>query len=100
MIAKAYIEQRSGGLYIASTRASLASVVYRFKEGASPEGILQSFPALETLENVYGAIAYYLANEPEVEAYLRSQEQAWEAFRSAADPPPPSIADGLSGAWR
>jgi hypothetical protein len=37
-----YVEQREGGFYIAGTRISLDSVVYPFKNGASPESILRS----------------------------------------------------------
>jgi len=41
----------------------------------SPETILQSFPSLASLENEYGAITYYLANQSELDQYLRAQEQ-------------------------
>ncbi len=60
--AKPYVEIRNGGYYVINTRVSLDSVVYQFQEGQPPENILRSFPALGTLENVYGAIAFYLAN--------------------------------------
>jgi uncharacterized protein (DUF433 family) len=87
-VAKEYIEKRSGGLYVAGTRVSLASVIFQFRQGALPETILQSFPSLASLENVYGAIAYYLANRPTVDEYLKEQEQKWEDFRNTADAPP------------
>jgi uncharacterized protein (DUF433 family) len=35
--------------------------------GASPETILQKFPALASLGTVYGAIAFYLDNQATVE---------------------------------
>lgn len=54
---------------IVGSRVSLDSIVYAFQRGASPESIQRSFPTL-TLEAVYGAIAYYLANQDEVDAYL------------------------------
>ena len=47
---KEYIEERGGGLYVAGTRVSLASVVLQFRQGAAPESILQNFPALASLE--------------------------------------------------
>ena len=68
-----YIEQRSGGFYVADTRVSLDSIVYSFKAGDSPETIRQSFPSL-TLGQVYGAIAFYLAHEQEVDANIREGE--------------------------
>ncbi len=86
-----YIEERSGGLYVAGTRVSLASVVLEFRQGAAPETILQDFPALVSLANVYGAIAYYLANQIKVAEYLEAQEANWEEFRKSADPLPPGL---------
>jgi uncharacterized protein (DUF433 family) len=98
-VAKEYIEERLGGLYVAGTRVSLASVIFQFQQGASPETILQNFPALSSLEVVYGAIAYCLANQPTVDEYLRAQEQSWEHFRNTADPPP-ALGERVEGTHR
>jgi uncharacterized protein (DUF433 family) len=68
-----YVEQRDSGYWIKGTRISLDSIVYAFKRGAAPETIRRSFPLL-TLEEVYGAITYYLAHETEVDDYLQSSE--------------------------
>jgi uncharacterized protein (DUF433 family) len=95
-VAKEYIEERSQGLYVAGTRVSLASVVIQFRQGASPETILQNFPSLVSLENVYGAVAYYLANQREVDQYLKVQELKWAEFRNTADPPP-SLGERVEG---
>jgi len=95
-VSKEYIEERSGGKYIAGTRVSLASVVAQFQQGASPETILQNFPALASLENVYGAIVHYLANQSAVDQYLRAEELKWEHFRNTADPPP-ALAERVEG---
>lgn len=70
-MAKDYVEEIEGAFRITGTRVSLDSVVYRFREGLSPESIAECFPAL-TLEQVYGAITYYLANQAAVEAYLQA----------------------------
>ena len=72
-----YIEERDGGLYVAGTRVSLDSVVIRFQQGASPEKIVQSFPALR-LSQVYGAIAYYLENEKTIGEYIAEGEREIE----------------------
>jgi uncharacterized protein (DUF433 family) len=93
---KQYIEKRSGGLYVAGTRVSLASVILQFRQGASPESILQDLPALASLENVYGAIAYYLGNQAAIEEYLKEQEQKWEVFGKSADPLPPSLGERIA----
>jgi uncharacterized protein (DUF433 family) len=74
-----YIDQRNGGFYVAGTRVSLDSIVYSFKAGDSPETIRQNFSSL-ALEQVYGAITFYLAHEKEVDANIREGEE--EAQRS------------------
>lgn len=72
-MSKEYVEHRDGGYWITGTRVSLDSVVLAFLRGASPESIAQAFPVLH-LEEVFGALAYYLANQPSVEAYLETLE--------------------------
>ena len=66
---------------------SLESIVLEFLRGVSAETIAgECFPTL-TLEQVYGAIAYYLANRPELDAYLKQANAEfnalWQAIRSA-----------------
>lgn len=75
-----YVEQRDGGYWIAGSRVSLDSIVYAFLRGASPEAIAHSFPLI-TLDVVYGAIAFYLAHQPELDAYLRQGESEFDALR-------------------
>jgi uncharacterized protein (DUF433 family) len=79
-MSESYIEQRDTGYWINGTRVSLDSVVFRWLEGLSPESITECFPAL-TLEQVYGAIAYYLSHRAEIDAYLKASEQGYESFR-------------------
>lgn len=75
--ASPYIEERDGALRIAGTRVSLASVVIGFREGESPQQIVQSYPTL-TLAQVYGAIAYYLENEEMISEYLSAVQGEFE----------------------
>jgi uncharacterized protein (DUF433 family) len=79
-MSKDYVEQRDGGYWIAGKRISLASVIYEFRNGAAPESIMRSFPLL-TLEEVYGAIAFYLSNQAEVDTYLAGREAEFEEQR-------------------
>jgi uncharacterized protein (DUF433 family) len=74
---------------IGDTRVSLDSVVYSWLQGDSPETIADNFPVL-TLEEVYGAVAFYLANQQMVDEYLRQAEvqaeklkQQWRDSNSA-----------------
>jgi uncharacterized protein (DUF433 family) len=83
MMAEGYIEKRGEGYYVRGTRVSLDSVVYAFLRGESPEGIADSFPAL-SLEQVYGAIAFYLAQREEIDAYLEAGEAEFERLREEA----------------
>src|SRR5947207_9586430 len=69
-----YVDERNGGYYVAGTRVSLDSLVYAFRGGESPETIQQQFPTL-SLEQVYGAIAFYLGHQVEVDANIREGEE-------------------------
>jgi uncharacterized protein (DUF433 family) len=82
-MSREYIERRNEGYYVAGTRVSLDSVVYQFRDGASPETILQRFPALGSLANVYGAIAFSLDEPRLVQEYLASQEEKWRSLAEA-----------------
>ncbi|MFB2919785.1 DUF433 domain-containing protein [Aerosakkonema funiforme] len=77
--AKVYVEYRSGGYWIAGERISLDSIVYAFRNGLPAESIVQSFPLLK-LEQVYGAIAFYLANRAEIDTYLLEEEAEFDAM--------------------
>ena len=70
----------AGVLRIIGTRVSLDSVIYAFKEGATPEEIVQQYPTLD-LADVYSVIAYYLQNRAEVEQYLEKNKVEIEELR-------------------
>ena len=93
-MAKEYIEQRDTNYYIAGTRISLDSIVYAFRQGESPETICQNFELLG-LEEVYGAIAYYLANQAEIDAYLVRQNEKWAGGKRNAEPLPANLREKL-----
>jgi uncharacterized protein (DUF433 family) len=91
---KEYIEQRDGNYYVAGTRISLDSIVHAFRRGESPETICQNFELLR-LEEVYGAIAYYLANQADIDVYLIRQSGKWAEGRRDADPLPVNLRERL-----
>jgi uncharacterized protein (DUF433 family) len=68
-----YVEYRDNVYRVAETRVALDSIIRRFWEGDAPEAIVQSFPVL-TLEQVYGAIAYYLRHQARIDTYLQQAE--------------------------
>ena len=94
-----YVENRDGGYYISGTRVSLDSVVYSFLRGESPEGIVESFPAL-SLEQAYGAIAFYLAHQPTIDAYLQTGRADFERLREEARSKHPALYAKLEAARR
>jgi uncharacterized protein (DUF433 family) len=92
-----YVEQRNGGYYVKGARVSLDSIVYSFKDGEPPETIRQNFPSL-TLEQVYGAIAFYLAYQTEVEANIREGEEELERSVPPLSQSRPDLYDRLQKA--
>ncbi|HEY1947487.1 MAG TPA: DUF433 domain-containing protein [Bryobacteraceae bacterium] len=68
-MANEYVEQSSGEFMLAGSRVTLASIITAWKEGLSAESIRDEFPVL-SLEQVYGAITYYLRNQVEIDSYL------------------------------
>src|SRR5215470_2452207 len=93
-MAKEYIEQRDGNYYVAGTRISLDSIVHGFRRGESPETICQNFELLR-LEEVYGAIAYYLANQTDIDAYLIRHDEKWVEGGRSAEPLPADLRERL-----
>lgn len=78
-----YVHKVGGAYRIIGSRVSLDSIVYAFLDGQSPESIAESFPTL-ALEQIYGAIAFYLSNRGEIDDYLRQGKEDFEASRKTA----------------
>ena len=96
---KQYVEQRDGGYWVAGRRVSLDSIVYAYLAGQTAESISQSFPVL-TMEEVYGAITFYLGNRAEIDAYLARTRQDYDAKRQAARQSDPMFYQKLADAAR
>jgi len=97
VLTKSYVEQRNEGYWVEETRISLDSVVYAFLNGESPENIAQNFPLL-SLEQVYGAITFYLANRETVDAYLEEGESDLLRLQSACREKSPRLYQKLKAA--
>lgn len=78
-----YVEKQEGVYRIRGTRVSLDSVVYAFLNGEPAESIARAFPVLN-LEQVYGAITYYLAHQAEIDEYLEQAREDFEKQRQAS----------------
>lgn len=79
-----YVQERGSGLYVGKSRVSLDSVLYAWREGLTPDAIQKDFPSLR-LADIYGAIAYYLDHQEEVDQYLRDTEELWRTQRAASE---------------
>jgi len=80
---KEYVTKVDGAYRVADTRVSLDSIVYLFREGMSVESMVESYSAL-TLEQVHGALAFYLANQREIDVYLANGERSAESLHQAS----------------
>ncbi|HEV3415454.1 MAG TPA: DUF433 domain-containing protein [Pirellulales bacterium] len=63
---------QDGVVHVGATRVTLDTVVAAFREGMTPEGIVEQYPSLG-LSDVYRVIGYYLSHADEVDAYLRDR---------------------------
>ena len=80
---KEYVNNSDGAYRVAGTRVSLDSLVYLFREGMPTESMVESYPDL-TLEQVHGALAFYLDNQKEIDVYLaKGQRVADEQHRQS-----------------
>lgn len=79
---------------VGETHVMLDSIVAAFQLGYSAETIRQQYPSL-SLEEVYGAITYYLSHADEVQAYLNRQENVWLQERDRIEAQPSAVVQRL-----
>jgi uncharacterized protein (DUF433 family) len=73
-----------GGLRVTGTRVLLERIVHAFEDGATPEGIAQSYDTVQ-LDDVYAVLTWYLRHKAEVEAYLHVRANAAEKIRQTIE---------------
>ena len=73
-------QDETGTVRVSGSRVTLDTVVAAFKKGATAEQIQDSFPSL-SLRQIYGAIAYYLDHQDDVEAYLNYRQADADVIR-------------------
>ncbi len=61
---------------LAGTRLSVLQVAVLYKEGLTPDQILEEYPHLD-LARIHAGIAYYLANRAAMDAELDAEAQAF-----------------------
>src|SRR5258708_33783375 len=77
LVHKVYVTKVEDAYRVAGSRVSLDSLVYLYREGLSPESMVDSYSTL-TLEQVHGALAFYLANREEIDKYMEEGERLEE----------------------
>src|SRR5947199_4094677 len=73
-------EEPPGVFRVGKSRVLLELVLRRFKAGATPEAIVQSYDTLN-LVDVYAVVTRYLAAPEPFEEYLRTREEAGAEMR-------------------
>ncbi len=86
-MSKEFVERRNESFYLIGSRVPLAHIVREFQRGESPEAIRSHYPAL-SLEQVYGAITFYLGRQEDVEGDVAEREREEDAFTDARPTPP------------
>jgi uncharacterized protein (DUF433 family) len=81
-----------GGLRVSGTRVLLERIVHAFEDGATPEGIVQSYDTLQR-GDVYAVLTWYLRNKAEVEEYLRTRAAEAAAIRRTIEVKQPDRAE-------
>ena len=80
-------QDETGTARVTGSRVTLDTLVAAFKKGNTAEQIQDSFPSL-ALRQIYGAIAYYLDHQDDVEAYLEERQTEAEAIRRQIESQP------------
>ncbi len=86
-MAKEFVERRHDSFYLIGSRVPLTHIVRQFQNGEPPESIRLHYPTL-TLEQVYGAITFYLGNKDDVEKDIATREREEDEFESNHPFPP------------
>jgi uncharacterized protein (DUF433 family) len=81
-----------GGLRVTGTRVLLERIVHAFEDGATPEGIVQSYDTLH-LADVYAVLTWYLRHKALVEEYLHKRAEKAEAIRETIEANQPDRAE-------
>ena len=89
IMARDFIERRETGFYVVGSRVPIDRIVWEYRDGEDPEAIQSHYPTL-SLEQVNGAITFYLNHKDEVEQAMEERRRAEDAY-IAAHPAPPDI---------
>lgn len=69
-----------GVIRVGNTRVTLDTIIARYQQGDTPEAIHEGFPTI-SVSDIYAVIAYYLAHQTELDAYLARRDAAGKQLR-------------------
>ncbi|HEX7449092.1 MAG TPA: DUF433 domain-containing protein [Pirellulales bacterium] len=78
------VKTPEGHWQVVGSGVSLESVVYVYREGLSADAIAAEFPSL-SLEQVHGAIAFYLHHRAAMDQHLGEQRLRWADLKAKSD---------------
>jgi uncharacterized protein (DUF433 family) len=84
-----YVELRAGVRYVRGSRVPVESLIWLWRDGQSAEAIHEAYPTLRLAE-VYGALAYYLDHQNDVDQELAAGRAQFDAQRLAAEAADPA----------
>ena len=70
---------------IDGTRIAVRTIAILYKQALSPEEIADQYPQL-SLAQVYAALTYYHANQPEIEADIATEQAEYERLAREHNP--------------
>src|SRR5271157_4020793 len=88
-MSREFVERRDESFYVIGSRVPLAHLVREFQLGESPEAIRSHYPTL-SLEQVYGAITFYLGHKSEAEEDITERRRVEDEF-TRTHPTPPDL---------
>ena len=74
-----FVEHRKSGFYLVGSRVPIDRIVREYRDGEQPEAICSHYPTL-SLEQVNGAIAFYLGHKDEVEKVMAERKSFEDEF--------------------
>lgn len=73
-------KEESGAIRVGKTRVLLELVIWAFRDGATPDEIVQRYSTLD-LADVYAVLAWCLRHGEMVDMYLRKREEYAESIQ-------------------
>jgi len=73
-----------GVIHVSSTRITLDTIIACHHQGDSPEAVHEGFTSIP-LTDIYAVIAYYLAHQAEVDAYIKARAASSSRIRTEVE---------------